>query len=526
MLARTPTVAVARAASPRAHGSTLTLTPALPGAAATLVLVGLLLALAFDDGGYFPTAVTTAAVIASTALVLLLALPAARIGLTASPATAAFVALAALAAWTGASARWSPTPDAALVDLRRGVLYVALFGLALVATAGPRPARRAVELVLGVIVIVAGAGVLSRLQPELLGLTRGASAVFDVRLSYPLGYWNAFGALAAIGVVLALGIAADMRARRSVRVGAAAAGPLLIAAIYLSLSRGAWPSLAAGVLALLVLSPWRVSVSLSALVAAVAGSLAILALRSRPELLDGTSRTGPGTDLVTMQLTMLMCAAAVAQALLTVPDLRHRFARRTVATIAVLLAVGLGAALVPAGGASWIAQRYEEFRAPAPALAASGPERLQSTGGARREVYAVALDGFRAQPLRGEGAGSFEQRWRRTGSGGLFMRDAHSLVLGTMAELGAIGLLLIAVFVGCVVRAARRCRRGGGALTRSAAGAAGAAVLTWFVHACVDWDWEMPALTGCALVLCAALFARTADPLQKVPVRESAAAET
>ena len=526
MLARTPTVAIARAAPPRARARASTPTPALPGAAAGLVLGGLLLALAFDDGGYFPTAVTAAAVIASAALVLLLALPATRIGPTASAATAAFVALAALAAWTGASARWSPTPDAALVDLRRGVLYAALFGLGLVATAGARPARRAVALVLGVIVIVAGAGVLSRLQPELLGMTRGASAVFDVRLSYPLGYWNAFGALSAIGAVLALGIAADTRARPGVRVGAAAAGPLLIAAIYLSLSRGAWPSLAAGVLALFVLSPWRLSVSLSALVAAVAGALAILALRSQPELLDGTRRTGPGADLFTLQLTALMCAAAVAQALLTVPDLRRRAARRTVAAVVALLAVGLGVALGPAGGASWVAQRYEEFRAPAPALAATGPERLQSTAGARREVYAVALDGFRAQPLRGEGAGSFEERWRRTGSGGLFMRDAHSLVLGTMTELGAIGLLLIAVFLGCVVRAARRCRRGGGALTRSAAAAAGAAVVTWFVHACVDWDWEMPALTGCALALCAALFARTADPLQKVSVRASAAAET
>ena len=144
------------------------------------MLGGLLLALAFDDGGYFPSAVTAAALAAATALVLLLAMPAARIGLTASPATAAFVALAALAVWTGASARWSPSPDAALVDLRRGVLYAALFGLALVATAGARPAHRVVELVLGVIVVVAGAGVLSRLQPELLGATRGASAVFDV----------------------------------------------------------------------------------------------------------------------------------------------------------------------------------------------------------------------------------------------------------------------------------------------------------------------------------------------------------
>ncbi len=35
-----------------------------------------------------------------------------------------------------------------------------------------------------------------------------------------------------------------------------------------------------------------------------------------------------------------------------------------------------------------------------------------------------------------------------------------------------------------------------------------AAFAVWFGHACVDWDWEMPALTGTAIVLCGALFQR------------------
>jgi hypothetical protein len=35
-----------------------------------------------------------------------------------------------------------------------------------------------------------------------------------------------------------------------------------------------------------------------------------------------------------------------------------------------------------------------------------------------------------------------------------------------------------------------------------------AAFAVWLGHACVDWDWEMPALTGTAIVLSAALFQR------------------
>jgi hypothetical protein len=33
-----------------------------------------------------------------------------------------------------------------------------------------------------------------------------------------------------------------------------------------------------------------------------------------------------------------------------------------------------------------------------------------------------------------------------------------------------------------------------------------AAVIVWVVHAGVDWDWQIAALTGTALVLAAALY--------------------
>jgi hypothetical protein len=50
-------------------------------------------------------------------------------------------------------------------------------------------------------------------------------------------------------------------------------------------------------------------------------------------------------------------------------------------------------------------------------------------------------------------------------------------------------------------------------------------VISWLVHACIDWDWEMPALTGCALVLCATLFARSTDSLQNPQARAAHAAD-
>jgi hypothetical protein len=44
------------------------------------------------------------------------------------------------------------------------------------------------------------------------------------------------------------------------------------------------------------------------------------------------------------------------------------------------------------------------------------------------------------------------------------------------------------------------------ALPRSHAAAVGAACAVWVAHSAVDWDWQMPALTGCVLVLAATLY--------------------
>jgi hypothetical protein len=45
-------------------------------------------------------------------------------------------------------------------------------------------------------------------------------------------------------------------------------------------------------------------------------------------------------------------------------------------------------------------------------------------------------------------------------------------------------------------------------LSAAQAAAVGGACAVWATHAAVDWDWEMPALTGLALLLGATLFAR------------------
>lgn len=93
-------------------------------------------------------------------------------------------------------------------------------------------------------------------------------------------------------------------------------------------------------------------------------------------------------------------------------------------------------------------------------------------------------------PLAGTGAGTFSVVYH----GLLPGHDAHSLYLQALAELGVIGLVLVAaLFLVPLVFAVLR---------GSAAPAAG--LVVFVLAAGVDWDWQLPAVTVAALALAAA----------------------
>jgi O-antigen ligase len=66
--------------------------------------------------------------------------------------------------------------------------------------------------------------------------------------------------------------------------------------------------------------------------------------------------------------------------------------------------------------------------------------------------------------------------------------------------------LLLLAFLVTLGWAAVSARVRPAALPRSHAAAVGAACSVWVAHSAVDWDWQMPALTGCVLVLAATLY--------------------
>ena len=133
--------------------------------------------------------------------------------------------------------------------------------------------------------------------------------------------------------------------------------------------------------------------------------------------------------------------------------------------------------------------------------------RLTSLSSNRYAYWSVALRAFRSEPIHGVGAGNWNVYWLRWRHLTESAQDAHSLPLQVLAELGVVGIVWLATFVVGLLLAARR------ALARAphTAGAA-AALVAYFAHAPLDWDWQMPAVTLVAIVLAGIVLGASAEP--------------
>jgi hypothetical protein len=132
------------------------------------------------------------------------------------------------------------------------------------------------------------------------------------------------------------------------------------------------------------------------------------------------------------------------------------------------------------------------------------PARLHATLTDRVYYWPFAWHALDS-PLRGLGSGAFAQLWALERPVAVNAIDAHSLFLEMLLELGAVGLVLGVATLSVPLVAALR---GAGGW---AAGATGAYV-AFLVHAAVDWDWEMPAVTIVALGCGAALVVAARRP--------------
>jgi hypothetical protein len=439
----------------------------------------LVAALGFDAGGYAPTAWGWSAVVLFAVLTLLLWRGGGRPGRLAL----VFVGtLAAATAWTATSILWSSDVAASVLEVERGLVY--LGAAAVFVLAGS--AQGLLAGALGGAALVSAVGLWRWLVGDPTVLL-SADPEAGERLSDPIGYANGVGILAAMGFLLATGFAARASRLPAVAAGAAAA-PLFATTLYFTFSRGAWLALAAGLVVAAAVGPRRLQ--LAAVVAAVAlpSSLAVLA----------ADRLGASAAVA--GLLPLVCALTAAGALAVrraepasrpSPRLRRGFA----VVLVALPVVAAAAVLVRLGGPGGVLESFESQ--PAAAHTDVRGRLFSVAGSSRADYWRVAGGMVEDDAALGAGAGTFTRVWLRERPVPQPARDAHSLYLETLAELGPLGLVSLAVAFGTPF-AARRSRWTPVALAPYSA---------FLLHAGQDWDWELPAVTVAALACAAAPLA-------------------
>ncbi len=456
-------------------------------------------ALSYANGGFDPTTRSYAGIAAWWVLGAgaAIGIGSARAGIG-RLALGAVGLLATFAIWVLISTSWAPDAERAFAQFNQVSLYVAALAIAIV-LARLVPASTLVGGVALALASIAGVALVSRVFPSTFGLQPGRTILPPLanRLSFPLGYWNGLGIEVALAYPLLLAI---MTSRRSRVAGALAALPLpiLAADMYLASSRGAFVAAAVGVLAYFLLSPRRWPALAAIVVAGGAGAVAVAVLVHKTALVNGEVNTSLGVHQG-HRAALLIGIACVVTALvwLGLAELGRRLPTPPrVVGIAVAVAI-VGVAIVAIVAAHPVA-KFDEFKNNSASTASHATvtesHLLSSSGSGRWQFWGAAVSEFRAHPLNGGGAGSYQAWWLQHGSIPLFSEFAHSLYLEVFGELGIIGLLLIvaAVLVAVVgaVRSALWIESGEIA-------AAAACAIAFFLAAAYDWVWQ---LSGIAVV--------------------------
>jgi hypothetical protein len=412
---------------------------------------------------------------------------------------AAALALIGLAAWTAASITWARVQIHAVDDSFRVAMYAGAFAAALIVMRSPRVRRAAPWVLLAGIAAASVYGLGTRLLPDLFPAEVFGNA--GARLAHPITYWNGMGLLAGCGGLLGVALAAERAAPRWLRAVACALAVPCGFACYMTLSRGAFVAVFAGLVVLAMMRPRPATAVAGLCVLVPIGALAAVAhvledVRAAPDP-DGAVQSGQGE----VAALLVVAAAVLAGAAFALVSRRIDSARGRRPPFRLAAAVAIGAVatvFVATIVISYVSEQSEQV--------STSTARLGEAKTFRGPYWDVALGAFADHPLNGVGSGSFRVEWRRHSDAPRGAFDAHSLYFETLGELGIVGGLLLAAFVVALVAGVVAAARDN---PRDPVLPAAAAVLTAFlVHAGVDWDWEIPAVTLPALLLAAAALVR------------------
>jgi O-Antigen ligase len=394
--------------------------------------------------------------------------------------------LGAFAAWSLLSIAWSSDKGIAWDGANRTVLYFVVYTLFVAL-----PWRRAS------IPVLIGALSLAALGIGLVDLARSAGdpASFFIigRFAAPAGYANAACALYMFAAWPLAYAAGRREPHPLVRGGLIAGATALVELAVLTQSRGSLFAVPVGLVAYLLIVPYRLRAALA--VAAVA----LTTFLARGRLLDvfdpvrlGHANAGDAIHAALGAIGVSAAAVFVAWTCVALLDRRVAFSARTVRFANV---AGLGVVVVAVAAGAFalssvdVAAKWRSFKAGYPAES-GGSHFSLGLGSNRYDFWRVAVHQFRDHPLQGAGADNFADdyvRERRSTEEPLY---PHSLLIRIPAQIGVVGSLL---FLGFVAAAGLAVTRGSG-FVDGVARAGVAAAVYYAIHGSGDWLWEFSGL--------------------------------
>ena len=425
--------------------------------------------------------------------------------------------LAAFAVWTGLGIGWSESAERSVIELARVLTLLGILGLAL-AVQGRDGLRRTVAATGAAIAVIGLIALLSRLHPSWFDDARPdphSLAVEKSRLNYPLNYWNALAALMALGIPLMLTMA--LRGRSLIgQALAAAAVPMMALTAFYTFSRGGAIEIGVALAAFILLYPRRLTALPILLVTGTASAILIAAATQRDALENGLFTGAADTQRDEMiALVLVVCAGAALLALAFGLARRYRLgprievSRQAAGGLAAIVAVVTLVIAVAAGVPGELQNRWDDFKSPAVPGSTTAARFESSSGSGRYQTWQSAIDANETAPLTGIGPGTFEFWWAQEGTIAGFVRDAHSLYLETLGELGIIGFVLIVALVGGVLVIGVRRLLAASEDRRALLAGAIAACAAFAFSAAVDWTWEVAVLPGAFLLLAAGIAGPT-----------------
>ncbi len=470
------------------------------------------------------------------------------------------IAFLVLTAWTLLSITWADfSRHLAWEEAARTAMYAAAF----VCGVGSLPSSAAVIRMMR---WMGGGFALSALLTMIAFLaTDDALPLFSFgRAADPVGYPNGLAAFCAVGCLVLLGVAGrkdqidDQKTRAATWSSVILAGERSLALAGVSLlaslgimaqSRAALPAMLISIVVAFAMTPRRWTLLAQTALIAGANALAWKKLNAPFARLDdlaraqwdekgvkdaaataATATNDAGAAAIGIAIAVALIAASATLAMSYVrrefgsswiPWAPQKIVRTSTIAFAAAAGIALVLFLVVAGGrsADWVSGQWKACRSAQAFVEATGPRtsHFGEFGTGRCDYWRVAWQNTLKHPLTGVGAANFQRSYvveRRVGE---HPKQAHSIELQFLGELGVPGFLLACLVLASVFWGAWRYLLSGAG--RDPSFALGiAAFVYWGVHASVDWIWNLPMVTIPVMIFMGGLAGCVCPP-QKIMER-------